>query len=99
LFQATFRLHAKCGRAEFTQPSLAAEAQGWNLHSQVSVLLGFIDGLIAADPGIAGRLRAHLAAVSATESDLHCRECGEPVFLTETGISHHAGGGMCAPTK
>jgi len=65
----------------------------------VSVLLGFIDGLIAADPGIAGRLRAHLAAVSATESDLHCRECGEPVFLTETGISHHAGGGMCAPTK
>jgi len=77
----------------------AAEAQGWNLHSQMSVLLGFIDGLIAADPGIAGRLCAHLAAVSATENDLHCRECGEPVFLTDTGISHHAGSGMVCANK
>lgn len=71
-----------------------AEAQGWNDHSQTSVLLGFIDSLIAEDPGVAGRLRAHLAAVSATEHDLHCRECGEPVFLTGTGVSHHAGSGM-----
>ena len=23
-----------------------------------------------------------------------CRECGEPVFLTDAGVSHHVGGGM-----
>ena len=53
-----------------------AEAQGWNRHSQLSVLLGFIDGLIADDPEIADRLRAHVATASAADEDFTCRECG-----------------------
>lgn len=71
----------------------AIEAQGWNPDSQVFVLFGFVDILIAADPGVAERLRAHLASVSAAAADLHCRECGELMRLTNAGVSHHVGDG------
>jgi len=73
------------------QPTI--EAQGWNADSQAFVLRGFIDSLIAADPGVAERLRAHLASVSAVDDDLHCRECGELMRLNNAGVSHHAGDG------
>ena len=72
----------------------AAEAQGWNRHSQLSVLLGFIDGLVADDPETADRLRAHVAAASAAEEDFTCRECGAEVFISDAGTSHHVGSGM-----
>lgn len=71
-----------------------AAAQGWTPVTQVSVLLGFVDSLIAADPTVAGQLRSRLADVSATPDDMLCRECGEPVFVTGTGVSHHVGSGM-----
>ncbi len=74
------------------QPTV--EAQGWNADSQVSVLRGFIDSLITADPGVATRFRGFLAASLVEPGEMLCRECGEPVFLTDTGISHHAGSGM-----
>ena len=71
-----------------------ATAEGWTLATQMSVLLGFIDSLIAADPAIAGQLRSRLADVSAIPDEMPCRECGEPVFVTDCGVSHHAGSGM-----
>ena len=71
-----------------------ATAEGWTLATQMSVLLGFIDSLIAADPAIAAQLRSRLADVSATPDEMLCRECGEPVFVTDAGVSHHVGGGM-----
>jgi len=71
-----------------------AAAQGWNTDSQMFVLLGFIDSLIGADPGIANRLRAHLADVSAADEDFTCRECGADVFMSDAGTSHHAGHGL-----
>ncbi len=70
-----------------------AEAQGWNHHSQASVLLGFIDSLVADDPVVAERLRTHLAAASATEEDFACRECGAEVFVSDAGTTHHVGRG------
>lgn len=42
-----------------------AAAQGWTPATQAGVLLGFVDALIADNPAIADRLRAHLADVSA----------------------------------
>ena len=72
----------------------AAEAQNWSHHSQATVLLGFIDGLIVDDPEIADRLRAHVAAVSAAEEDFTCRECGAEVFVSDAGTTHHVGTGM-----
>ncbi len=74
------------------QPVAAAE--GWTLDTQVSVLLSFIDSLIAADPAIVGQFRSRLADVSATPDEMLCRECGEPVFVTDAGVSHHVGSGM-----
>lgn len=72
----------------------AAEAQGWNHHSQLSVLLGFIDSLSADDPAVADRLRAHVAAACAMEEDFVCRECGAAVFVSDAGTTHHVGTGM-----
>jgi len=75
-------LSEQLGRAETRAVSAGtilrpvAEGQGWSDHSQACVLLGFIDDLIASDPAVAGRLRAHLAEASATEEDFACRECG-----------------------
>ena len=71
-----------------------AAAEGWTPATQVSVLLGFIDSLIAADPAVVGHLRSRLTDVSATSDDMLCRECGEPVFVTDTGIPRRVGGGM-----
>jgi len=69
-------------------------AQGWNRDSEKSVLLGFIDSLIAADTGLAERLRTHLAEVSAADKALVCRECGTPIFIADSGTSHHVGPGL-----
>jgi len=74
------------------QPVIAA--QGWNADSQVFVLLAFINSLIAADPGIADCLRAHLAEVSEAERELFCRQCGRAMFITDKGISHHVGSSL-----
>ncbi len=71
-----------------------AATEGWTPATQLSVLLGFVDSLIAVDPTVAGQFRSHLADVSATPDDMLCRECGEPVFVTDTGVSHHVGSGM-----
>ncbi|MDT7953438.1 MAG: hypothetical protein RQ966_18200 [Acetobacteraceae bacterium] len=71
-----------------------AAAQGWAAATQAGVLLDFIDALVADDPGVAGRLRAHLAAVSAEPEEMLCRECGEPVVIAAEGTSHHVGCGM-----
>ena len=46
-----------------------AAAQGWTPATETGVLLGFVDALIADDPAVADRLRAHLAAVSADAGD------------------------------
>jgi len=71
-----------------------AAAQGWTLTTQVSVLLGFIDSLIAADPAVADQLRSHLADVSAEPDEVLCRECGAPMLAAEGGTSHHVGTGV-----
>ncbi len=74
------------------QPTI--EAQGWNDHSQVFVLRGFLDNLIKADPTIADQLRSHLADVSAEPDEILCRECGAPMFAAVGGTSHHVGAGV-----
>lgn len=56
--------------------------------------LAFVDAEIAADPGAAGRLQAILAAAAAKENTMLCRECGEPMFIEENGVSHHEGGSL-----
>ncbi len=71
-----------------------AAAQGWTVATQMSVLLGFIDSLIADDPAVAERLRVHLAAASAADDDFLCRECGAEVFISDAGTSHHVGRGL-----
>lgn len=76
--------------AETVLPPVS-DAQGWNRDTQVSVLLGFIDNLIAADAGVADRLRIHLTEVSTASEDLVCRECGEPMRISDAGVSHHVG--------
>jgi len=75
----------------FLQP--VSDTQGWNRDTEVSVLLGFIDSLIAADAGVADRLRTHLTAVSAPSEDPVCRECGEQMWISDAGVSHHVGDG------
>lgn len=92
-------LSEQLGRAETRAVSAGtilrpvAEGQGWSDHSQACVLLGFIDDLIASDPAVAGRLRAHLAAASAADDDFLCRECGAEVFVSDAGTTHHVGRG------
>jgi len=71
-----------------------AAAQGWTPTTQVSVLLGFIDSLITADPAVADQLRSYLAAISGEQDGMLCRECGEPVFIANSGTSHHVGRGL-----
>ena len=71
-----------------------AAAQVWTPTTQVSVLLGFIDSLIAADPAVADQLGSHLVDVSAEQDDMLCRECGKPVFIADSGTSHHVGRGL-----
>ena len=51
-----------------------AAAEGWNLTTQVGVLLGFIDKLIGADPVVAGQLRADLAEVAAVTDEPACAD-------------------------
>ena len=72
----------------------AAAREGWTAATEASVLLGFIDGLIADDLGVADRLQAHLATASAELGEMRCRECGEPMAITAEGTSHHAGNGL-----
>lgn len=80
--------------AEALIEPVAAE-QGWTAATQAGVLLGFIDGLIADDPAVADRLRAHLAAAASAEPDGQlCRECGEPMFIAPEGTAHHTGDGV-----
>ena len=74
------------------QPTI--EAQGWNADSQAFVLRGFIDSLIAADPSVADCLRAHLAAMAEAEREMFCGSCGNAMFITEVGISHHVGSSL-----
>lgn len=84
------------------QPRTAAEAilfpavaaQGWTEAAQARELLAFIDAEIAADPGAADRLRVALAERVAKENTMLCRECGEPMFIEDNGVSHHEGGGL-----
>ena len=71
-----------------------ADAQNWTATTQADLLLGFVGQEIAADPAVAARFRSFLAAVSAESDEMLCRECGEPVFVTDTGVSHHFGTGM-----
>jgi len=71
-----------------------AAAQGWTPTTQVSVLLGFIDCLIAVDPAVADQLRSHLADVSAEPVEVLCRQCGAPMLAAEDGTSHHVGAGV-----
>lgn len=72
----------------------AAAAQGWTEAAQARELLAFVDAEIAADPGVADRLRARLAARAARLDTMPCRECGEPMFIGGDGVSHHEGGGL-----
>ena len=66
-----------------------ADAQGWTTTTQADLLLSFVGQEIAANPAVAVRFQAFLAT-----DEMLCRECGEPVFLTDTGVSHHVGDGM-----
>ena len=74
------------------QPTI--EARGWDEHSQVFVLRGFIDSLITTDPAVADQLRSHLADVSAEPDEVLCRECGVPMLAAKGGTSHHVGTGV-----
>ncbi len=69
-------------------------AQGWTATTQAGLLLNFIGQETAAYPAVAARFQAFLATVSAEPDDMLCRECGEPVLVTDTGVSHHVGSGM-----
>ena len=69
-------------------------AQGWTATTQADLLLSFIGQEIAAEPAAGARFRAFLATVSAEPDEMLCRECGEPVFVTDSGVSHHVGDGM-----
>ena len=71
-----------------------AGAQGWTATTEADLLLSFVGQEIAADPAVATRFRTFLATVSAQPDEMACRECGEPVFVTDAGVSHHAGPGM-----
>ena len=71
-----------------------ATGQGWTTTTQADLLLSFIGQEIAANPAVAARFQAFLATVSAEPDGMLCRECGEPVFLTDAGVSHHVGDGM-----
>lgn len=71
-----------------------AAAQGWTVTTQADLLLSFIGQEIAAHPAVAARFRTFLATVSAEPDEVLCRECGEPVFVTDAGVSHHVGNGM-----
>jgi len=86
-------------RREPTNPAAyafnpVADAQGWTTTTQADLLLSFVGQEIAANPAVAVRFQAFLATVSAEPDEMLCRECGEPVFLTDTGVSHHVGDGM-----
>ena len=91
---------ARPASAEALLLPVAAE-QGWVPATRAGVLMGFIDALIADDPAVTDRLRAHLAEVSADAGDatadaeeMNCRECGEPVFMAVEGTGHHWGNTM-----
>lgn len=83
-----------CAASAETILQRTIEAQGWNDHSQALMLRGFIDSLIAADPSVADQLRSHLATISGEQDGMLCRECGEPVFIANSGTSHHVGRGL-----
>lgn len=70
-----------------------AAGQGWTVTTQADLLLSFIGQETVANPAVAARFQAFLATVSAEPDEMSCRECGEPVFVTDCGVSHHAGGG------
>ncbi len=93
LGEETARLSEPTNSAARTFNPVSA-AQGWTATTQADLLLSFIGQEIAADPAAGARFRAFLATVSAEPDEMLCRECGEPVFLTDTGVSHHAGDGM-----
>ena len=72
-------------------------AQGWTGPAQADLLLSFVGQEIAADPAVAGRFGAFLATVSGKPDgtrDMLCRQCGKPMFIEESGVSHHEGGGL-----
>lgn len=71
-----------------------AAAQGWIEAAQARELLAFVDAETAVDSGTAGRLQAILVAAAAKENTMLCRECGEPMFIEEDGVSHHEGRGL-----
>ena len=67
--------------------------QEWTAEVEAHHLLAFLDQEIAADRGVADRLRAFLAEVSAGAGPVPCRECGQAMFIRDDGVSHHAGDG------
>ena len=72
-------------------------AQGWTGPAQADLLLSFVGQEIAADPAIAGRFGAFLATVSSEPDrpqEMLCWGCGKPMFIEESGVSHHEGGGL-----
>ena len=89
------RRECSTGAAERAEHILGpvVASQGWTEATQACELLEFVNQEIAADPAVAGRLRAFLAEVAEPHKML-CRECGEPAFIAVEGTSHHWGEGM-----
>jgi len=87
--------------ARLEQPAQTADAildafkvpQDWTAEVEAYHLRAFLDREIAADRDVADRFRAFLTEVSAGDDPTPCRECGEPMFIEDNGVSHHAGHG------
>jgi len=87
--------------ARLEQPAQTADAildtfkvpQDWTAEVEAYHLRAFLDQEIAADRDVADRFRAFLTKVSAGADPTPCRECGEPMFIEDNGVSHHAGDG------
>ena len=72
----------------------AAAAQGWTATTQADLLLRFVGQEIPVDPAVGARFRAFMATISAEPDEMLCRECGEPVFVTDIEVSLDVGSGM-----
>ncbi len=68
--------------------------QDWTADVEATHLRAFLDREIAADQDVADRFRAFLTEVSGESSPMPCRECGEPMFVEDSGVSYHEGGGL-----